>query len=502
MHPSSMAAISCTPTRSDEAPPQSDIFNPSVPSHTLPKNTETIKRRQILRKRPSSTPAHIEEVNSRKKTTTGHRRGQSRAQKVDSERTMIAIYNHKGGVAKTTVAINLAYTLGRRHNVLLIEADQQCNIQQHFEKAINLEAMKTSNDESDGLSDGDDETLTDLSSDDDDDESGENDDSKDKTGEEEEHESPPPVHITRRNYPFSNDPPLHRPHPKYIDHVDGLGVKLDRKTLYQALYDRYTFHDGIENSIPHCILLPPPKPDVEGEPTKQVWLVPGTAEMMELEKLASKIGEEDSGVSQKRLAMFRSMIHDVMKKHDCPYAVIDFSPSAGFINRIMVTSCDYIIPPCFADRPSYGSSVSLLNHVLPAWFVWYKNLVKSDGTRQKTVKKTLPYILPFVVTNYGIRSNRVLKKAATWIVALDSFQSSDEFTEGRRILANGKRALPICQAENTMLVDANACACALVDLKKTCSKKMDSNLKEIRGRYSNLAYFIHNIACSPPTKRP
>ena len=214
---------------------------------------------------------------------------------------------------------------------------------------------------------------------------------------------------------------------------------------------------------------------------------------MELEKLASKIGEEDSGVSQKRLAMFRKMIHDLMDKHNCEYAVIDFSPSSGFINRIMVTSCDYILPPCFADRSSYGSSVSLLNHVLPSWYSWYRRLTRSNGMKQKTVKKTLPFILPFVVTNYGIRSGRVVKKAAGWLMALNTFSSNDPFIERHRISASGQLALPMCQSEHTMLTDANKEGCALVDLKKTSSKNMDKSLSQIRGRYSNLAQLIYTL---------
>lgn len=40
----------------------------------------------------------------------------------------IVFFNHKGGVSKTTTAYNLGWKLAETHNVLLVDADPQCNL--------------------------------------------------------------------------------------------------------------------------------------------------------------------------------------------------------------------------------------------------------------------------------------------------------------------------------------------------------------------------------------
>ena len=41
----------------------------------------------------------------------------------------IALFNHKGGVGKTTLTVNIAHALAELgHRVLLVDADPQCNL--------------------------------------------------------------------------------------------------------------------------------------------------------------------------------------------------------------------------------------------------------------------------------------------------------------------------------------------------------------------------------------
>jgi len=40
----------------------------------------------------------------------------------------LVVFNHKGGVSKTTSAYNIGWMIAKKHNVLLVDADPQCNL--------------------------------------------------------------------------------------------------------------------------------------------------------------------------------------------------------------------------------------------------------------------------------------------------------------------------------------------------------------------------------------
>ena len=40
----------------------------------------------------------------------------------------IAMFNHKGGVSKTTSVYNIGWMLSKMYNVLVVDMDPQCNL--------------------------------------------------------------------------------------------------------------------------------------------------------------------------------------------------------------------------------------------------------------------------------------------------------------------------------------------------------------------------------------
>jgi cellulose biosynthesis protein BcsQ len=54
----------------------------------------------------------------------------------------IALFNHKGGVGKTTLTINIADAFAKTgKTVLLVDADQQCNLTSFYLEESTLEEM-------------------------------------------------------------------------------------------------------------------------------------------------------------------------------------------------------------------------------------------------------------------------------------------------------------------------------------------------------------------------
>lgn len=63
----------------------------------------------------------------------------------------LAIYNHKGGVGKTTLTVNLAHAIAERgHKVLLVDSDPQCNLTSYLIEDSVVDDLLDKSDNSDG----------------------------------------------------------------------------------------------------------------------------------------------------------------------------------------------------------------------------------------------------------------------------------------------------------------------------------------------------------------
>ena len=63
----------------------------------------------------------------------------------------LALYNHKGGVGKTTLAVNIAITLaGQGHRVLVVDSDPQCNLTAQLVEASVVDDLLDRSDHADG----------------------------------------------------------------------------------------------------------------------------------------------------------------------------------------------------------------------------------------------------------------------------------------------------------------------------------------------------------------
>mmetsp|Transcript_3834 Transcript_3834/g.5922 ORF Transcript_3834/g.5922 Transcript_3834/m.5922 type:complete len:316 (+) Transcript_3834:3-950(+) len=143
-------------------------------------------------------------------------------------------------------------------------------------------------------------------------------------------------------------------------------------------------------------------------------MIPGSARLFEYEStLAKSRGEMDEILKHNALGNLVRMAAYVV---DADYVFIDLGPSSSYLNKVILMSCDYILPPVFADLFSLGSLHNLLHVMLPD-VVGQMEYLKGRAARlyaNPSPDRTLtmvkaygytysaapPTILPFIVTNY------------------------------------------------------------------------------------------------------
>ncbi len=149
------------------------------------------------------------------------------------------------------------------------------------------------------------------------------------------------------------------------------------------------------------------------------------------------------------------------KKVNATQVLVDLGPSSGTLNQIFVMSCDYILPPAFADYFSFQSFKHLVNSVLVGWFKWHDKILSAQNEKKKLFADVLfkankPRILPVVVTNYSVREF-VNQAPSSWIQAMrnvakmvpDEIDSVFESIDGYRVLALVKSIGSLQQTSHT-----------------------------------------------------
>lgn len=529
--PERFAAI-CTPTYSTDTSfdMSSVIVNspkPNVPTEAQvspplpdepPKNNAPSKAGTPTKERASNLPATTKPsprrknsaFDAKKKTTatgngnpppTRERRTQPTAFTSTTETTLectyvldeahvlIAVFNVKGGVAKTTVSINLAYALARSCNVLLTEVDPQCNIRQFFARELPL-----NQEDSDAESESESESTAAPPT------------------------TPPrgivllrrPYHPSERSSKFKMTRQSARFHKSVLalpKDTSAPDVVFDNN-LYDAT--RNYMMGGGRNEIPTCHELPSP------QSSNKVWFLPGSQQIIDLERSLSLKDCDTSGLGHHQVGAFRRMMIDTMKSLDCRVAIVDFGPHSGLLNRVLVTSCDLIIPPCFPDSLSYNASKTLLQTVIPNWFEWFDMF--ANLPQNTALKRKLPFILPFIVTNFHTRSNSMFKSASAWAAKLQALSTNDERVNRQRIPVEisafedpivDSNVICISRHEEGLNGTAHTRGVPIIDLGLTgLSKAQQHAVAETRAEFMALAGFIIDVishksqrTIAPPRKR-
>lgn len=233
---------------------------------------------------------------------------------------IISMFNHKGGVSKTTTTFNLAWMLASKgKRVLMVDADPQCNLT-GVVLGLNPEWPDTDQ-ELDFGNDGEDEDEKSV-------EFGASQDSA----------------------------------------QDFWTTNFDR-TLFGALKPVF---DSEPRAIGAIDCLP-----VEGRPG--LYLLPGHLRLGEFE-VSLGIAQELAG-SMSALRNLPGSIHYLLRETaeslDIDYVIVDMSPSLGALNQNLVSISDLLVVP---TSPDFFSIMALqsLARVLPRWGRWAESAAANE----------------------------------------------------------------------------------------------------------------------------
>lgn len=349
-------------------------------------------------------------------------------QKKEKKPTLIAVYNFKGGVGKTMSAVNLAATMamaGKR--VLIVDADPQANSSAFF-----LVPRAPTTDDDDKQDDGS------RSDDDDDDSSMEVDAAAGvRVGR----------YIEQDPMPAGDDYNVERARVNNLWHFsnglnndDAADGDVNRRTTLTMAMDTYmaygTMMLGVEAprvvAVPHEALngaLP------VGSPVRnRLFLLPGDAMLIKYERIWQQAQtEEVPTVRAMKLGVFRAVVVQAARANNIDMVIVDTGPSNGTLNKIIVTSCDFLWTPVFPESFSAVSLYGLMTVVLDSWFRW-----QAAEAQRQTANHLPPAVeqamanfrvnpvtrvLPAVVVKYGMLARRIKRKEAAWIQVLEEIMS-------------------------------------------------------------------------------
>eukprot|EP00899_Mesostigma_viride_P007921 jgi/Mesvir1/1712/Mv21168-RA.1 len=416
---------------------------------------------------------------------------------------LIGCYNYKGGVGKTTVAINLGYALRQLgHRTCYVDCDAQCDLTTFFNRLSQPQAQVQRAEEAGrddayaaapgrdlGISWGDAHTRGDLAA------------------------APPHVSIGRARlstYFVGNDADGGLSDVSQPELLAGAGPG-PWVTIRNVLTDVFSLKPtptrimelAREGGPARCARVP------DG-----LFLVPGDKSLhaMVEGRVQSAMGnmfmryQQDAFMA---LGGFRKALHDIARAHDIKYFVCDFGPSAGIMNQVLVGSCDYIVPPFQPDVFSASSVQGLLCTLLPSVLSKHASIKEQEA---KHVRGNSPYtpfafnpspprLLPFLMMGFRANGNVVDKADAKFFgMVMKTVEDRNVPKKVQDLYerdGNYQMVIPFLRHVPTVFRSAQEQGCPAMGLDEPAIGSMCDELEAVKLAFRQLAALVVDVSKGP-----
>jgi len=127
------------------------------------------------------------------------------------------------------------------------------------------------------------------------------------------------------------------------------------------------------------------------------------------------------------------LLQRLAKKNSLDMILVDVGPSSSLFNAWLVTSCDYILPPAFADKFSALSIRDFIRSVIPSFRDKQAYWLRSMWLNKETIRRNdvylfnpLTVVLPFALGKIALNNadGTVTAACAKWVLAIQETLSN------------------------------------------------------------------------------